>query len=64
MSQSWQKSLSNAADDAVRRKYSAEADNRSQLPESITMELTRAPAEFAVPVKQDKCAHSDNDAIQ
>lgn len=26
------------------------------LPEAVSVEITRAPAEYAVPVKQDRCA--------
>ena len=28
----------------------------ARLPESISLEIVRAPAEYAVPVKQDRCA--------
>lgn len=55
----WQKTLSVSAGQnsryGVAGSNNGSADGVAQLPDSISMQVTRAPAEFAVPVKQDRC---------
>lgn len=51
-SQGWQKPLSQRANLAD----ASGPDVLARVPDSIVMEIIRAPAEFAVPVKQDRCA--------
>ena len=51
----WSKDNSIRAQQLLRAGAAASPEGLARLPEALSLEIVRAPAEFAVPVKQDRC---------
>jgi hypothetical protein len=52
----WSKDASARAQQRRRQDSAPSASAMAALPEAVSLQIVRAPAEYAVPVKQDRCA--------